>query len=199
MDYNRLQAPYMTSLCAELERKYGDMESLAKLIRHSTQAAGDLGEWCADQIWSFGLAEEEANKVERKVEREFLSNNVSPPVEVLDAELKRIREAKEMVRTYLFSPPLDEGYSISSKVKRLRDYLNSVFEKPTDARCIVFVKKRYTARLLGEIFRRIGTSHMHLGILIGSRPSEAGDVKFTVRQQVLTLMRFRKGELNCLV
>ena len=199
MDYNRLQAPYMTELCAELERKYGDMESLAKLIRYSAHAAGDLGEWCADQIWSFGLAEEEANKAERKIEKGFLSNKVSRPVKFLDAELKRIREAKEIVGTYPFSPPLDKGNSISSKVKRLRDYLNSVFERPTDARCIVFVKKRYTARLLGEIFRRIGSPHMHIGILIGSRPGEAGDVKFTVRQQVLTLMKFRKGELNCLV
>ena len=198
MDYNRLQAPYTTTLCSEMERRFGDMEALAKLIRHSRQAAGDLGEWCADQIWYFGLAEEEAKKVERNIEKRFLSNNVFR-MEVLDAELKRIREAKEIVRTYPFFLPSDDGNSISSKVKRLRDYLNSVFEKPTDARCIVFVKKRYTARLLGEIFRRIGSSHMRLGILIGSRAGEAGDVKFTVRQQVLTLMKFRKGELNCLV
>ena len=199
MDYNRLQPPYMTSLCAELERKYWDLKPLAKLISHSTQAAADLGEWCADQIWSFGLAEEEANKAERKVEKEFLSRKDSCPVHLLDAELKRIREAKEIVRDYPFPPPSDKGNSISSKVKRLREYLNSVFEKPTDARCIVFVKKRYTARLLGEIFRRIGSPHMKLGVLIGSRSGEAGDVKFTVRQQILTLMKFRRGELNCLV
>ena len=199
MDYDPLPHPYMTPLCAQMESRYGDLESFARFIRWATQATADLGEWCADQIWSFGLAEEEAHKLERKVEKAFLSDKVSRPVDVLDAELSRIREAKKIVNDHIFLPPSFSGNSISSKVRCLHGYLSSLFEKSTDARCIVFVKRRYTARLLGEIFKRIGNAHLRLGILIGTRTDEAGDIKFTVRQQVLTLMKFRKGELNCLV
>lgn len=198
-DYDPLPAPYMTPLCAELQSKYGTMESLSRLIRYATAATSDLGEWCADQIFSFALAEEEATKVEAKIERSFNAEKEAQPIEVLDAEVGRVREAKEFVKDHEFPPPSLSGNSLSSKVRRLQGYLNDVFERPTDAKCIIFVKQRLTARLLGELFRRIGSRHLRLGILIGTRTGEAGDVKVTFRQQVITLMKFRKGELNCLV
>jgi endoribonuclease Dicer len=189
----------MTPLCAELDSKYEDMEYLFRLLRISKEAASELGQWAADRLWSIALAEDEANKAEREVERMFLSERVVRPVEVLNRELERVREAKEIVKNHVFSPPKLDCKSVSSKVIALRLYLNSVFEKPTDARCIVFVQKRYTARLLGELFKHIGSSHMRMGLLIGTNGGETGDIKFTFRQQVLTLMKFRKGEINCLV
>ena len=150
-------------------------------------------------MWFFGLADEEANKLERKTERAFLSEKQPRPVEEIDAGLTRIREAKKLVSDYTFPPPSLLGNSLSSKVQCLHGYLQQLFERPTDTKCIVFVKQRYTVRVLGELFRRIGSHHMRPGILIGTRAGEAGDVKTTFRQQVLTLMKFRKGELNCLV
>ena len=189
----------MTPLCTKIQKLYGDMDSMSRLIRFATEATSELGEWCADQIWSFGLADEEANKLEGKIEREFNSEKIERPVHLLDQELNRIRSAKEIVKDHLFPPPSFAGNSISSKVKRLLEYLNNVFERPTDSRCIVFTRQRYTARLLGALFSRIGSSHLRIGVLIGTRSSEAGDAKLTVRHQFLTIMKFRKGELNCLV
>ena len=197
--YSQLPIPYLTPLAVELDNKFGEMEALSRLIRFSREAASELGEWAADHLWSIALAdEEEAKKVEREIERSYLSGKEARPVEVLDKDLERIRKAKEIVRITKFPPLSFNDNILSSKVKYLHSYLNSIFERPTEARCIVFVKQRYTARLLGEIFKRIGSPYMKLGLLIGTNRGEAGDLKFSVRQQVLTLMKFRKGDINCL-
>ena len=189
----------MTALCSQIHDEFKDMESLSRLLRCAKEATSDLGEWAANHLWSLALTDEEAKKIERDVEQTFLSEKEQRPVEVLNKTVARVREVKEIVNHHTFSPLSFEGNGVSSKVICLYAYLNSVFERPTDARCIVFVKQRYTARLLAEIFKRIGSPHMKLGLLIGTSSVEAGDLKFSVRQQVLTLMKFRKGDLNCLV
>ena len=198
VQYNRLLEPYRTPLWAELYSKFGDVRSFSRLFRFAKDATSELGEWAADHLWSIGLADEEAKKVERDVEQSFLAEKEARPVEELNSNMERIREAQRIVKSHLFGLPSFEGNSISTKVMSLHACLNSIFEKPTDARCIVFVKQRYTARLLGEIFKRIGNPNIRFGLLIGTNSGEPGDVKFTFRQQVLTLMKFRKGALNCL-
>ena len=189
----------MTVLCSEIHNRFNDLESLTRLLRCAKQATSDLGEWAADHFWSITLADEEAKKIEREVEQTFLSEKEQRPIEVLNNNLARVHQAQDIVKNHTFAPLSLSGNSVSSKVICLQGYLNSVFERPTDARCIVFVKQRYTARLLAEIFMRIGSPHMKLGLLIGSNAGEAGETKFSVRKQVLTLMKFRKGDLNCLV
>lgn len=198
-EYKALPPPYMTPLCAELDSKYADMEYLSRLLRISKEAASELGEWAADRLWSIALMDEDGGKAERDIEKLFLSQKVVRPVEVLNRELRRVREAREIVKNHVFLPPKLDPKSVSFKVLALRQFLDGIFEKPTDARCIIFVQKRYTARLLGELFKQIGNPHMRLGLLIGTNGSETGGVKFSFRQQVLTMMRFRKGEINCLV
>lgn len=199
-DYDAPPAPYKTTLCEQLATQFGDLDSISRLIRDATLAAAELGDWCADQLWYYALSIEEAsNKAERRIERLFNADKIPRPVEELNVELRRIREAKALVGNHVFLPPTGFGNNLSSKVKRLRDYLEKIFERPTDARCIVFVKKRFTARVLVDLFKRIGSPHMRVGVLIGSRTGEPQDVKITFRQQVVTLMKFRKGQLNCLV
>ncbi|MCJ1415936.1 Dicer-like protein 1 [Xylographa parallela] len=198
LPYPPPQFPYMTVLCSEIYDRFRDMESLGRLFRCAKEATSDLGEWAADNLWSVAMKDEEAKKIEREIEQSFLSEKVQRPVDVLNEAVARVREVAEIVKNHTFSPLSFEGNSVSSKVVCLHGFLNSVFERPTDARCIVFVKQRYTARHLTEIFKRIGSPHMKLGLLIGTNSTEAGDMKFSVRQQVLMLMKFRKGDLNCL-
>jgi endoribonuclease Dicer len=198
-EYDPLPAPYSTPLWTELDCRFGEMHVLARLFRFAREATAELGEWCGDQVWAMGLAEEEANKIARLAEKTFLAEKNIQSMGSLDLELKQIQEAKEIVQKHHFPQPSFEGNNISSKARILHAYLNGVFQNPTDARCIVFVNRRLTARLLEKVFRHIGSPHIRLGILIGSRAGEAGDSKVTFRQQVLTLMKFRKGELNCLV
>ncbi|KAL9000121.1 MAG: hypothetical protein Q9169_001196 [Polycauliona sp. 2 TL-2023] len=196
--YEQLQYPYGTRLCQEMESRYGHMEVLSKIFKSAKAAASELGEWCADQLWPSAMAEKEAHKVERKIEKSFMRERNRKPVQVLDAELNDLREAQTFVKGWVFEEPKIDVPSISSKVLALRQYLNLIYERPTDARCIVFVDQRYTARLLCYLFARIGSPHLKLGILIGTRTGDAGDVKTSFKQQMMTLHKFKKGDLNCL-
>lgn len=197
--YEKLRYPYLTSLSAALKEKFGEIEAFSKLFSFVREASSQLGEWCADRVWSLALEEEEAIKIERKAERFFQAERDVRPIAMLDAELASIREAKAFVADWTFSPPSNADNSLSPKVLLLLDYLGRIFEKPIDARCIVFVKRRYTARLLKELLAQKGTEHLRIGLLIGTRYGDPGDVKVSFRQQVLTLSKFRKGEINCLV
>ena len=208
VEYGKLRCPYATPLCALLKDKFGDMEVFSSLFTNAQDAASSLGEWCADHYWTMALADTESLKVERKLERSFRPDEgkriltperENPPIYLLDAELSRIREAKSMVRGWTFPAPKLEENILSSKVLLLYRYLCLVFEKPSDSRCIIFVEQRFTARLLVELFTQISIPLVRLGLLIGTRYGDAGDVKVSFRQQVLTLTKFRKGEINCLV
>ncbi|CAL8578554.1 Dicer-like protein 1, variant 3 [Xanthoria parietina] len=197
-EYEELHYAYSTRLCQEIEARYGHMEVLSKIFKSAKTVASELGEWCADQLWSFAMAEKEAIKVERKIEKAFTQDRNRKPVEVLDAELNDLREAQTFVKEWTFGEPAINVPNLSSKVLVLRQYLNLVYERPTDARCIVFVDQRYTARLLGDLFARIGSPHLRSSILIGTRHGDPGDVRVSFKQQMMTLYRFKKGDLNCL-
>ena len=198
--YGRLAYAYDTPLCSSLKAKFAELEPLNRFFRNAREAASQLGEWCADHLWRFVLDEEQALKVERKMERKFNRDTRDNPVEMLDAELARLKEAKEMVRKWTFAEPdVSRNNSLSPKVLLLHQYISLIFEKPSDVRCIIFVKHRYTARLLVQLFSHMGTPNLRLDLLIGSRTGDVGDISFSFRQQVLTLMKFRKGEINCLV
>ena len=197
--YGRLSYAYDTPLCSSLKEKFSDLEALPKFFRNAREATSQLGEWCADHLWRFVLDEDQAIKVERKVERKFNRDTDNRPVEMLDAELIRLKEAKEMVKNWTFTKPDVSEPSLSPKVLLLHKYLSLIFERPSNVKCIIFVKHRYTARLLAQLFNLIGTPNLRLDLLIGSRNGDVGDVSFSFRQQVLTLMKFRKGDINCLV
>ncbi len=197
--YKPLSYAYLTPLASELKMAFGDTGALDKLFKFAREATSQLGEWCADHVWSLALAEEEARKVERKIERTFLAEKDFRPTKLLDDGLNRLRGAQDIVDKWQFAPPSSEGNSLSPKVQLLLQYLGLIFEKPSATRCIIFVNRRYSARLLGELSKRLGTPHMRIGLLIGTRYGDPGDLKISFRQQILTLMRFRKGEVNCLV
>ncbi|KAL8931051.1 MAG: hypothetical protein Q9208_000153 [Pyrenodesmia sp. 3 TL-2023] len=197
-EYQALLHPYETDLCRELRTRYGDMESLAKTFKHAKEAASELGEWCADQVLLFAMGEKQANKLERKVEKDYVKNQDTRPIEMLDEELKRLREIQDIVLNWECPEPTERQNGLSPKVLVLRRYLELIFERPTDARCIVFVDKRYSARLLSELFARIGSPHLRPGKLVGARNGLSDDADSSVRQQILTLNKFRKGILNCL-
>ena len=197
--HGRLAYPYDTPLYSSLKAKFGDLEALAKFFRNAKEATSQLGEWCADHLWRSVLDDEQVLKVERKMERRFNRDTENHPVIMLDAELARLKGAKEIVKNWTFVEPDLSENSLSPKVLLLHRYMTLIFEKPSDAKCIIFVKHRYTARLLGQLFGHIATPNLRLDLLIGTRTGEAGDISFSFRQQVLTLMKFRKGDINCLV
>ncbi len=198
--YKRLEYAYETPLCSRLQASFGDLKALSKSFKNAKEAAPHLGQWCADQLWRIALAEDASiQTIERKMERVFLRDQEHQPMELLNKELGRLKDARDVVVHSTAGKPTLECNSVSSKVMLLHSYLSLIFEKPTDAKCIIFVKRRYTARLLGQLFTRMGSPDMRHDLLIGSRPGEVGDVNYSFRQQFLTLMRFKRGDINCLI
>lgn len=195
--YRRLRTPFETPLYAQLKARFGDVEAFQRLFVSSKEASSQLGRWCSDMYWSFALAEEQARKMEMRTERAFNARRDAKPVAILDAELAKLREAAQIVQCHDFGQPTASLEDLSSKVMELYAWLQLYFERPSDARCIVFVDRRHTARLLQLIFSHIGGPHLRPDILVGN--NTAGNVNVSFRKQFMTLTNFRKGAVNCLV
>ena len=151
--YNRLRAAYLTPLCIRLKENFGDLESVQRVLAFSVRATSELGEWCADHVWRLALKEEEARKIELKTERLFIKAREARSSQVLAAEIDRIRKAQKLVNQWDFleAPNASLPNNISSKVSLLIRYLQLSFRKSSSTRCIVFVQRRYTARILAEM------------------------------------------------
>ncbi|KAG9560859.1 dicer-like protein, partial [Aureobasidium melanogenum] len=104
----------------------------------------------------------------------------------------------EIISNHDFGRPQADLSDLSEKVKNLHAYLDAHYGRSTDDRCIVFVEQRSTAYLLHQVFEKIGGPHLRAGLLIGASNGRLDDVQSTFRGQVITLIKFRKGELNCL-
>lgn len=195
--YDSLPTAFETPLYQELNMLFGDMWDLRKLFRFAKEATSTLGSWCSDFVWSQGLEEEQARKLQARVERKLQEG--SKPTALIDEDNERIETAKELVKHHKFEELESTTRHLSSKVLLLLERLNRYFEMPTGTKCIVFVKERHTARILKTIFERIGTEFLHPGVLIGIRKTEPGDMSQSVRDQTLTILNFRTRKLNCLV
>ena len=197
LEYEKLQQLHVTSLYAELEARFGEVKALSEVFASAKTATSELGEWCGDHWWLLAFADTELCKIQRKIEKRSIEEEW--PVRQRDAELDRLEQAKKFINAWNFPSPASSKNSLSPKVLLLKKYLNFVFERPCDTRCIVFVKKRYTAKLLLSLLDFFSNPNLRTGLLVGTRRGQAGDVKISFRQQVLTINKFRKGELNCLV
>ena len=202
--YDALALPFDTTLCRLIRDKAGRLDALSKTFETARLAASELGPWCADQIWSFALGQREGRNLERKMEQAYTAKpNRLAFQQTLEESLAQLQEARDVVLGHDFTRPEATSDYLSAKVLLLQRYLNNRFERPTDDKCIVFVQKRYTAKVLEVLFKdeNIGTPHLRAGCLIGARSGseDAADLSTTFRRQVVTLTRFRKGQLNCLV
>lgn len=196
--YNRLEPPFATELYKLLKDKFGDLKCLEGVFRFSWIASSELGKWCADRAWTHALADDVLPKLEGNVSKLLHSESSSQVPEQAYKEITRIKEASELVRNYSFNDPNIPG-ELSPKVQVLRNELSKYFERPTDTKCIVFTQKRYTAKILYELFAHLNMPYLHPGVLVGVRSGDIAGMNTTFRQQFLALVKFRKGEINCLV
>ena len=195
--YDPLPYPFETALWWELRKSFGHLKYLTKTFQFAKHASSELGSWCSDQVWSYALDEEEAMKLERTLERKFMERGDGDP-ELLNTDLRQLGQIRDIVMAHPFREPKVDLNDLSSKVLKLHECLQDRFEAPTEQKCIVFVQQRYTAKLLADLFSRIGASKLKTGTLVGAGNGDLGDLNLSFRKQVLTLTRFRKGELNCL-
>lgn len=199
--YAPLGPPFKTPFFQELEDRYGSLKVYKRLFRTALILSSELGRWASDTYWSFAFSEEESRKTELRRERTYHKTNEVTEghgsVDKLNEEIAQLREAAEYVQSREFPPPSATSEDLSSKVLMLHQWLRSYYERTGHSRCIVFVERRQTARLLNMIFSEIGGPHLHGEILIGNA-STMGDLNYSLRTQIMTVARFRRGELNCL-
>lgn len=196
--YNRLEAPFATELFKTMKDHFGDLSSLETVFRFAWNASSELGRWCADRAWAHALADDVLPKLEGQVSKVINMESPGKLPESVCKEIECIKEASGVVKNYPFDKPDVQG-SLSPKVELLRKELSKHFEYPDDTKCIVFTDMRYTARILFELFTELNMPYLRPGVLVGVRSSDLAGMNITFRQQFIALVKFRRGEINCLV
>lgn len=192
------QRPVESHLYRELKTRFSDIRVLKPLFERAMEIHTHLGRWCSDYYWSFALANKKAQKLESRIERRSSGTTTAEEIHMMDAEIEHIKEAIALINGNEFPEPRWETPDVSMKLITLYNYLSQYFERPSDHRCIVFVEQRVVARLLHKLFEVTGGSHLRPGVLTGTGSGRLDDLQATFRSQVMTLMKFRKGEMNCL-
>lgn len=182
-------------LFQELKSRFGSLKFLDSLFESAIKIRSHLGDWCADCYWGFALAEERLKKMQSRVEKAARLNGSTA---IADHQIEEIGKATAVVSSHDFGSLQADHSDLSDKVQKLCAYLKHHYERTTHDRCIVFVEQRATAYLLHKVFGQIGGPHLHPGLLIGASSGRLDDIQSTFRSQVVTLIKFRKGELNCL-
>lgn len=195
--YKPLRHEFETPLHLKVKAKYGDVTAFRKFFVQSKRHASELGRWASDMYWSFAFADEQSRKLQNREAIKYNQIEKNWSAAQFDARMKRLQEAAAFVQDHDFGLPTLSDNDVSSKVQKLHHWLNLYYERSAEAHCIVFVEKRHTARLLKLIFQHIGGPNLHCDVLVGIN-SRAGEENVSFRAQVLTLQKFRRGELNCL-
>jgi endoribonuclease Dicer len=169
--YAPLGPEFETPLFKEMKVQLEDNEIFHKILRCAKEASSELGMWCADRLWLVSLSEDEMRKLEAKTERKFVAQKGTKPIEDFELKILQLQKARRFVESYRFDVPRPSLDHLSTKVRSLMYHLRDRFERPTDDKCIVFVKQRYTAKVLADLFSHpnIGTEHLRVGTLVCSQ------------------------------
>ena len=183
-----------------MKGRYHNLSDFSSLFARAQEINQKLGPWCADNFWTFAFSEKEVKKYTAKAEKlttdETYKNDRTR--EKLDKQISDLQAAHEDIQSYKLRPAMATLTDFSPKVLALRECLLRYFERPSDSRCLVFVTRRETARLLKLAFDELGGPHMRCGCLIGSSSRDFDGQRYSYYQQILTIQQFRKGQLNCL-
>lgn len=198
LQYASAVKPFETQLYLALKTAFGDEPCFEPIFERAKQISSHLGRWCSDTYLKYALNDDKVRKLEMRIERKFHARRADKDVAELDDQLAEVRNASSMAQQYVLLPPKLDTYDLNSKVLELKYWLSGRYERPSDHRCIVFVDKRHTARLLHLLFKEIGGQHIRSAFLIGANQTDFDEDSVSFRQQVLTLAKFRKGEINCL-
>ncbi|KFZ01512.1 hypothetical protein V500_00727 [Pseudogymnoascus sp. VKM F-4518 (FW-2643)] len=200
--YDPLPPSTESQLFKRVHQLVGGVKECSKPLEYAIMASSDLGSWVADQVLLISFTGEEVKKLEAKIESNFHKQAQIDPIPLgnLESRKERFQSAQQIIMAHVFASPQLSCSHLSSKVLGLAGYLRERFERTTFDKCIVFVRQRYTAKLLADLFARpqIGTPHLRVGSLTGTRNRNGTDLEASFRNQVITLRRFRQGEINCL-
>lgn len=195
--YRKLDEPFATELYRAMKSKFGNIKALGSVFRFALNATSELGRWCADQVWTQVLADDVLPKLEGIVSRDCNAESQKQTTEEVQLDIMKVKEAYEIVKAHKQEQPLNPG-QLSPKVELFLDQLRKHFRESMNKKCIVFTKRRNTAKVLLRLCETLEIPNLRPGILVGVRNSDiTGSITF--RHQFLVLVKFRQGEVNCLV
>ncbi|KAK3353012.1 hypothetical protein B0T25DRAFT_199212 [Lasiosphaeria hispida] len=199
-EYDRSPANCEAELQRSLKALVGGHEMFRKPFAFTSYAASELGFWIADRFWQLYFKEGDTAAMEAKTIRN--SRKRGDLDNVSEQHINQLREARRLVNDHTFlSPSLDQS-SLSGKVIKLVEILQEQYmDADSDRKCIVFVNQRNTALLLADLFQQpeIQMPGLQVGVLMGGGTGGSGyESKVSFRDQVLTILKFRRGELNCI-
>ena len=187
-----------TRLMQAIEARYGDIDIFKTILGRARSVAQELGEWCADQYLTTAFSEQKSRIYENHVEQRFYARTASRDVKDLDQRLADVRSAIDYVTVGTDTCHTISPSTVSPQINALEGFVREQYSMPSSHRCIVFVERRATARLLCALFQHLRVPNVRPAFLVGGNSSEVGEDTMTSRQQVMTLIKFRKGETNCL-
>lgn len=192
--YDPLHAPINTILTFKLKSLISNNKLFSKPLSFAESASRELGTWFVDRMWQLFLEDDEALKLGMKTERAFTKEMASS--KVVERQKSAVQTAREFVKTHEFLKP--EPILLSSKVKKLVEILKEQFKDPS-MRCIVFVQRRWTARLLADFFEHdlVGIPGLKVGSLMGTNSTD-GSSQTSFREQIKTIIDFKRGDTNCI-
>ena len=202
-NYEPLLPPFQTDLFTNVYEKIAGIKACQKPLIFARKASSELGAWASDEVFRFSFGPDEAQRIKANIESRFhkFAQRDGLTMDHLNQMKGRLEESADIIANHNFETPQLNPNFLSSKVLQLARYLHERYENTTDDKCIVFVNQRLTAKLLSDLFSLpdIGTPHLRVGTLVGTRNGQgSAEVTVSFRSQMLTLRRFRSGELNCL-
>ncbi|KAK0643580.1 hypothetical protein B0T16DRAFT_332025 [Cercophora newfieldiana] len=195
-EYERVMFPG-TSLQRSLTILLGHQWMFKKAILFANTAAAALGPWCVDRFLQKIFEDETQESMEGKTSRDTYLDKASASL-----YLDQIQKARQIVESHTFERPVLDLTPLSDKVIQLANILRDRY-RDTDAnrRCIVFVDQRRTAILLADLFQQPEMESeipgLRVGTLMGGG-SVSGVNNTSFREQVLTILKFQQGSLNCI-
>ncbi|KAK0637326.1 hypothetical protein B0T17DRAFT_521368 [Bombardia bombarda] len=201
VEYGTVPAGFETPLHTALKALVDEHWLFRKPLAYTKSAAAELGPWCADRYWQLFFREDESIKLEAKTERSLQWERASE--DVVAKHTAQVREAYRLANHHVFAPPVLDESMFSSKVIQLIKMLRDQFKgSGINKRCIVFVDQRNTAHLLTDLLQQpsMKIPGVEVGALVGGGKIGSGydNHKVSFRDQVLTILKFKRGELNCI-
>ncbi|KAL1892497.1 Dicer-like protein 1 [Sporothrix stenoceras] len=208
--YHTALVQHESDLMKRIRQLVGNHKLFARNFQYADANLSVLGSWIIDRFWQIlfrtdELAKQEAKaEIEKQPDEEGAGRNPlkldgfgDEPVQY-NSNVVAVRDASRFVELYRFMPPTMA--QLSNKVQRLHDALFDEFTRSSGhkTRCIVFVEQRYTATLLADLFQQetMKIPNLRTGVLVGGGSKDMG--KNTFRTQLLTISKFKRGQINCL-
>ncbi|KAH8125046.1 hypothetical protein LI328DRAFT_156050 [Trichoderma asperelloides] len=196
--YEKLEDPQhsKTQLWEAISRCIGSNPQFKAHLGFAKDASSVLGTWCADRYWQLLATNDEMARLEAKTGRDTLELDVFDSDEAMAA----VSRTRDIIRDHQFGPIAKDWSDLSSKVKTLHGVLENAFCQRLSKRCIVFVEQRATAFLLTDLFQQpeMSIPGMRVAYMIGSNASSANAANMSLKGQVVSLQKFKRGETNCL-